>query len=89
MKIENICIYGIYPAILGVRNSYKSQDKSDSERQVCLIKSSKGGEYGPYFPYSNKGHCSGGALSMQSFFFVKSIVYPLIIAKKQLYLLSE
>jgi hypothetical protein len=30
MEIKNINIYNIYPAILGIRNSYKSKDKSDS-----------------------------------------------------------
>lgn len=32
MQIRNIAIYGIFPAILGVRNSYKSVDKSDSKQ---------------------------------------------------------
>jgi hypothetical protein len=30
MKIENICVYNMYPAILGIRNSRKAKDKSDS-----------------------------------------------------------
>lgn len=30
MKIEYINIYNMYPAILGIRNSYKSQSQSDS-----------------------------------------------------------
>lgn len=32
MEIKNINIYNFYNAILGIRNSYKSKDKSDSKR---------------------------------------------------------
>lgn len=32
MQISNVAIYGIFPAIVGVRNSYKSVDKSDSSQ---------------------------------------------------------
>lgn len=32
MQISNVAIYGIFPAIVGVRNSYKSVDKSDSAK---------------------------------------------------------
>jgi len=28
--ITNICVYGLFPAIQGIRNSYQSKDKSDS-----------------------------------------------------------
>lgn len=30
MKIENICVYGMYPAVLAIRNSWDSIEKSDS-----------------------------------------------------------
>lgn len=30
MKIKNICVYNMYPAIMGIRNSFKSKEKSDS-----------------------------------------------------------
>ncbi len=30
MKIKNICVYNLYPAIMGIRNSFKSKEKSDS-----------------------------------------------------------
>jgi len=30
MQVKNIAIYNMYPAILGIRNSFKSKDKSDS-----------------------------------------------------------
>jgi hypothetical protein len=33
MYIENICIYNMYRAVLGIRNSRKSKDKSDSEQK--------------------------------------------------------
>ncbi|RPJ58242.1 MAG: hypothetical protein EHM12_08135 [Dehalococcoidia bacterium] len=33
MRIDNICVYGMFPAILGIRNSYKSKEKSDS---MCI-----------------------------------------------------
>ena len=36
MDIKNICIYNMYPAILGIRNSFKSKDKSDSQRVLCF-----------------------------------------------------
>lgn len=32
MQISNVAVYGIFPAIVGVRNSYKSVDKSDSSQ---------------------------------------------------------
>jgi hypothetical protein len=31
MKVYNINVYNLYPAILGIRNAMKSKDKSDSE----------------------------------------------------------
>lgn len=33
MKIKNICVYNMYPAIMGIRNSYKSKEHSDSCRE--------------------------------------------------------
>jgi len=34
MIIKNICVYNMYPAILGIRNALKSKDKSDSIRMI-------------------------------------------------------
>jgi hypothetical protein len=31
MTVKNICVYNMYPAILGIRNSFKSKGKSDSD----------------------------------------------------------
>lgn len=34
MKVTNICVYNLYPAILGIRNSFRSKYKSDSVKLV-------------------------------------------------------
>lgn len=38
MTIKNINIYNMYPAILGIRNSYKSKEKSDSQQEYVYLK---------------------------------------------------
>lgn len=43
MEIKNINIYNIYPAILGIRNSFKSKDKSDSIMVPIEIRSNMDG----------------------------------------------
>lgn len=40
MKINNICVYNLYPAILGIRNSFRSKDKSDSEPKTSWVSDS-------------------------------------------------
>jgi len=40
MKINNINIYNMYSAVLGIRNSFKSKEKSDSTQVAVSIKSS-------------------------------------------------
>lgn len=37
MKINNICVYNLYPAILGIRNSFRSKDKSDSSLDHYVV----------------------------------------------------
>jgi hypothetical protein len=54
MKIKNICIYNMYPAILGIRNSYKNKDKSDSETLHYKISEKYNGEE---FEWVSYNHC--------------------------------
>lgn len=50
MIIKNICVYNMYPAILGIRNALKSKDKSDSFREDFFYKAD----------FSSYNHCRIG-----------------------------